>query len=350
MTAVPMTDVADAGSRTLGVDVTVTAVIDETADARSIHFTLPAGMSYRPGQFVTVRIPSEQTGSVARSYSLCTAPGIDPVPAVTIKRTVDGYGSNWLCDNVSPGDTLHIIPPSGVFTPHGWDRPLTLFAAGSGITPVMSILRTALATHDCPVTLFYANRDQDSVIFAAELDRLGVEYGDRLTVHHWLESDRGLPAASAIDEVCTDCGGEVFVCGPAPFMDLVERSALNSAVAHEDMHIERFVSLAGDPFTLDTPAADTGAATSTITVQIDGDTAVLGCGSSTRLLDAMLTEGIDAPYSCREGDCGSCVARLVSGEVDHGDGIALEPEDIEDGYLLTCQATPRSDEVEIEFE
>lgn len=340
-------------SRTLGIDVEVAGVVDETADARTIRFRLPDGIEQRPGQFVTIRIPSDRTGSVARSYSLSTAPGVDDVPAVTIKRVADGYGSNWLCDNISEGDVLHIIAPSGVFTPHSWDHRLTLFAAGSGITPVMSILRSALELHTCPVTLFYANRDRPSTIFADELDRLVARHPERLRVHHWREDSDGLPTADAVAPLCAAsrgevAGGEVFVCGPAPFMDLVEREALAAGVPHTDLHIERYVSLTGDPFTLS--VADEGSAPCALTVHIDGSVAEIGCATTTPLLDAMLSEGIDAPYSCREGDCGSCVARLVSGTVDHGNGIALEPEDIDDGYLLACQATPRSAVVEIEIE
>ena len=159
-------------ARTLGIDVTVTAVIDETPEARTIVLDFPAGTDYRPGQFITVRIPSDRTGPVARSYSLSTAPNVDASPAITVKRTRGGYGSNWLCDNAEPGLVLHILPPSGVFTPRSWEGPLYLFAAGSGVTPVMSILRSALAEHDTDVVLFYANRDHESTIFASAIDEL----------------------------------------------------------------------------------------------------------------------------------------------------------------------------------
>ncbi|MFE0749091.1 2Fe-2S iron-sulfur cluster-binding protein [Gordonia sp. NPDC058843] len=332
--------------RTLGVDVTVTAVRDETAEARTIVLDFPVATDYRPGQFVTVRIPSDRTGFVARSYSLSTAPGVDAAPAITVKRTRDGYGSNWLCDNAAPGLTLHVIPPSGVFTPHSWEHPLYLFAAGSGVTPVMSILRSALEVHDTAVTLFYANRDRESTIFAEAIDELAARHSERLTVHHWLEADQGLPTSDAIGDVVAG-DGEAFVCGPAPFMDLVEHALRERGLHHEAVHVERYVSLTGDPFTLATHDHDSNA--QEVTAHIDGDVHTVRCGTDTVLLDALLAADVDAPYSCREGDCGSCVARLTAGDVDHGNGIALEPEDIDDGYLLTCQATPKG-AVTIEFD
>ncbi|MCZ4578555.1 ferredoxin--NADP reductase [Gordonia amicalis] len=338
-------------ARTLGIDVTVTAVIDETPEARTIVLNFPDGTDYRPGQFITVRIPSDRTGLVARSYSLSTAPNVDASPAITVKRTRDGYGSNWLCDNAEPGLVLHILPPSGVFTPRSWEGPLYLFAAGSGVTPVMSILRSALAEHDTDVVLFYANRDHESTIFASAIDELTARHPAQLTVNHWLETERGLPTADAVSGVLTDAvgTGEAFICGPAPFMDLVEHTLREHGIHHDQVHVERYVSLTGDPFTLDT-ADHEGSGASEITVTIDGDVRTVRCGTDTVLLDALLASDVDAPYSCREGDCGSCVARLTAGEVDHGNGIALEPEDIDDGYLLTCQATPKSGRVGIEFD
>ncbi|MGY2063304.1 FAD-binding oxidoreductase, partial [Nocardia gipuzkoensis] len=154
----------------------VAAVIAETADACSLVFDVPEELrerfTYQPGQFLTLRIPSDRTGSVARCYSLASSPHTDDQPKVTVKRTAEGYASNWVCDNVKAGDELEVLPPSGVFTPKDLDEDLLLFAAGSGITPVMSILKSALARGGGRVVLVYANRDHDSVIFAAELREL----------------------------------------------------------------------------------------------------------------------------------------------------------------------------------
>ena len=333
---------------TLGVDVVVDEVRDETADSRTLVLRFPGDVSYLPGQFVTVRIPSERTGWVARCYSLSTAPGVDDLPAITVKRTNGGYGSNWLCDNVTAGPTLHALSPSGVFTPSRWHGTLRLFAAGSGITPVMSIAKFALAQRQCRLELFYANRDSESVIFADELADLEQRHPDRLRIVHWLESERGLPDAAAVDALCALGDDEAFICGPAPFMDLVESALHRHGAPHSSIHVERYVSLDGDPFTLDRP--DTGGVAVDVSVSIDGETTSVPCGRGTPILDALLSHGVDAPYSCREGDCGSCMARLVGGEVNPGGGVALEPEDLDDGYILTCQASPLSDSVQIEFD
>ncbi|MFT4042587.1 MAG: ferredoxin--NADP reductase [Gordonia sp. (in: high G+C Gram-positive bacteria)] len=329
--------------------MTVARVITETSDATTFVLNWPEAVDYRPGQFITVRIPSERTGSVARSYSLSSAPGVDPLPAITVKRTAGGYGSNWLCDNVRAGTSLRVLAPAGVFTPAKWRSPLRLFAAGSGITPVMSILKYALSLHSCRVELFYANRDRESIIFADSLAELADRYADRFTLVHWLESDCGLPTPEAIGPwTDADIAAAAFICGPTPFMELVE-SALHAAGAPATaVHVERYVSLTGDPFTLGDPQTDVAAAT--LEVSIDGDSVTVLCGQGTRLLDAMLAHGVDAPYSCREGDCGSCMARLIEGVVEPGGGLALEPEDIADGYILTCQAFPRGESVSIEFE
>ena len=154
-------------------------VIDETADARSLVFKVPDGpdspvipperLRHAPGQFLTLRVPSDRTGSVARCYSLSSSPFTDDALTVTVKRTAGGYASNWLCDNAHPGMHLHVLAPSGTFVPKTLDADFLLLAAGSGITPMMAILKSALSEGSGKVTLFYANRDEKSVIFAAAL-------------------------------------------------------------------------------------------------------------------------------------------------------------------------------------
>src|SRR5690606_3982624 len=156
------------GSRS--VVLTVGAVVQETADAVSLVFDVPedrrADFTYKPGQFLTLRIPSDRTGSVARCYSLASSPHTGEPLKVTVKRTADGYGSNWLCDNITAGQTLEVLPPAGVFTPVDLTEKLILFAGGSGITPVLSILESALHSGNRNVVLVYGNRDEKSVIFA----------------------------------------------------------------------------------------------------------------------------------------------------------------------------------------
>src|SRR5690349_15266364 len=230
----------------------VTEVIEETADARSVVFEVPSELqetfAYTPGQFLTVAVPSDRTGLAARCYSLSSSPHSGR-HQITVKRTVDGYASNWICDNLKAGDTLRVLPPSGIFTPKDIDADFLLFGGGSGITPVISIARTALEKGTGKVVLFYANRDEASVIFAAELAALGGEYADRFTVVHWLESVQGLPTQEGLKLFASYFGGYTsFCCGPAPFMKAVATALKELEVPRERRHQEKFVSLGGNPF------------------------------------------------------------------------------------------------------
>ena len=171
--------------------VRIADVIAETADALSLVLEVPpelaAEFAYRPGQFLTVRVPHTDA-PVARCYSLSSAPRIDEYLKITVKRVADGHASNWICDHVTPGAVLEVLPPAGLFTPNALDGDLLLLAAGSGITPVISILKSALAEGHGHAVLVYANRDADSVIFAAELRDLAARHPDRLLVRHWFDN------------------------------------------------------------------------------------------------------------------------------------------------------------------
>ncbi|ANZ41081.1 3-ketosteroid-9-alpha-hydroxylase [Lentzea guizhouensis] len=312
----------------------VESVIEETADARSFVLS-GADFSPRPGQFLTVR-----AGEVARCYSLSSAPG-EPL-RITVKRTPDGYGSVWMCSEVTAGTELDVLAPAGVFTPRSLDSSLLAFAAGSGITPVMSIVRAVLSGGTGSVFLFYANRDESSVIFARELDRLAREFPDRLTVVHWLESVQGLP--HGLRAFVRDCD-EAFVCGPAPFMEAA-RKALHDVPV---VHVEKFVSLSSDPFTEVVAVVDERP-DAQVEVSLDGETHRFAWPARTKLLDLLLDKGLDAPFSCREGACSACACRLVEGEVKMLDNDVLDPEDIADGIVLACQSVPVTDTVKITYE
>ncbi|MGE2834747.1 2Fe-2S iron-sulfur cluster-binding protein [Mycobacterium sp. SMC-4] len=337
------------------VILTVLEVIEEAPDARSLVFDVPAEhrdrFDYRPGQFLTLRIPSEQTGSVARCYSLASSPHVDDAPKVTVKRTDGGYGSNWLCDNVSAGDALESLPPSGVFTPRDLDGDFLLWAAGSGITPIMSILKSVLVAGSGRVVLCYANRDEASVIFAAELRELAARYAGRLTVLHWLESIQGLPTGAQLGHFARLFPGyQSFICGPAPFMAVVKNTLTEAGVPRDRIHVEVFASLDGDPFAESAlPAEPDDGDAADAEVRIDGDVHRLRWPVGRNLVDTMLAAGIEVPYSCREGNCGSCAATVVDGQVDLGNATILEPEDIAEGLFLACQARPASDSVKVEF-
>ncbi|MFD2474098.1 2Fe-2S iron-sulfur cluster-binding protein [Amycolatopsis silviterrae] len=337
------------------VTLTVAEVIEETADARSIVFTVPAEhaerFAYSPGQFLTLRIPSDQTGSVARCYSLSSAPHEDRVQ-VTVKRTADGYGSNWVCDELKAGATIDVLRPSGVFCPSSLDADFLLCAAGSGITPVMSILKSALEKGTGRVVLVYANRDEQSVIFARELRELAERYGDRLTVLHWLESLQGLPTVTALQALAKPYAGhEAFLCGPAPFMAAAQDALRELGAPRERVHVEKFHSLTGNPFDSEPePEEDAGGETTALTVELDGETRQVAWPRQRKLLDHLLAEGLDAPYSCREGQCSACACRITSGEVKMLNNEVLDADDIADGIVLACQSVPLTDEVSVSYE
>ena len=344
------------------LELEVVDVIDETSDARSLVFKAPDGpgdaaipadrLRYAPGQFLTLRVPSDRTGSVARCYSLCSSPFTDDALTVTVKRTADGYASNWLCDNAHPGMKMHVLAPSGTFVPKTLDTDFLLLAAGSGITPMLAILKSALTEGGGKVTLVYANRDENSVIFAKALRELAAKYPDRLTAVHWLESVQGLPSASALAELIAPfTAREAFICGPGPFMAAAEEALKSSGAAAARIHIEVFKSLESDPFAavvIEEDDSDAGAATAIVT--LDGDTHEVSWPRSAKLLDVLLAKGLDAPFSCREGHCGACAVVAKSGEVEMEVNDVLEQQDLDEGLILACQAHPRSDSVEVTYD
>ncbi len=337
----------------MSLQVRVVEVIRETADAHSLVLEPVDGppMSYRPGQFLTLRIPSDRDGGAARCYSLCSSPALDEKAKVTVKRTVGGYGSNWICDHVVAGTVLEVLKPSGTFTPKDLDVDLLLFAGGSGITPVLSILKSSLYAGTGAVTLVYANRDPESVIFRDELAALGDDFADRLEVLHWLESTDGLPTAERVEAVVAQRPGrQSFICGPGAFMDLVAATLRAAGVPADHVHVERFTSLHHDPFAATAVVLDTGTPESTVEVTLDGATRSVAWPQGNRLLDALLAAGIDAPFSCREGACSACACVLLEGEVDLERNEVLDAADLADGLILACQARPRSDRLTVTYD
>ena len=325
-------------------------VVQETGDAHSIVFDTPEGFTYKPGQFLTLRLPHVD-GPVARCYSVSSAPGVDDHVKVTVKRVEGGRGSNWVCDNVVVGSEIDALPPSGTFTPHSYDVDLLLLAGGSGITPVMSIIKATLAHGTGRMFLVYANRDEQSVIFHAELRELVAKHPDRLIVLHWLESVQGLPSREPLQALVAPwVRGESFICGPSPFMDCAADVLKKLGVGRDRIHIERYTSLQGDPWAeVEVAAPVEGDKLAELHVELDGETHQLEWPESTKLLDLLLDKGLDAPYSCREGACSACSVMLVEGEVRMDNNSVLEQEDLDEGWRLACQAHPVSDVVKVSY-
>jgi 3-ketosteroid 9alpha-monooxygenase subunit B len=266
--------------------VPVAEVIRETDDACSLVLDVPpplaAAFGYRPGQFITVRVPSDRTGSVARCYSLSSSPVTGERPAITVKRTAGGYASNWIMDRVASGTVLDLLPPAGTFSPPALDGDFLLFAAGSGITPVMSILKSVLAAGRGRVVLVYANRDEHSVIFGASLRSLAQLAAARLVVVHWLDSLLGVPTVAAIAALARPYASyDAYICGPDPYLAVV-RGALGPG---RRVHVERFVSLAENPFE-ETSVA--GGLAATLSVTLDDATTTLPWPPGTRMLDVLI--------------------------------------------------------------
>ena len=346
-------------------------VVEETADAHTIVLEVPEELTeqfrYTPGQFLTVAVPSDQTGLAARCYSLSSAPHTGR-HQITVKRTVGGYASNWICDHLRPGDQLRVLPPSGIFTPKDLDADLLLFGGGSGITPIISIARTALEKGTGKVVLFYANRDESSVIFAAQLRELAAEHADRFLLVHWLESVQGLPSQEQLQSFAAYFPGHTaFVCGPGPFMKAVVASLKELGFPRDRRHQEKFVSLGGNPFgeveevlaaartvaeADDHEDGDDVAVTGPIAVEVelDGQHYSFDDWQGDKVLLEFLEEkGVDAPFSCREGNCSACACAVLEGEVRMKHNDVLDADDLADGIRLVCQSLPASEKLRITY-
>ena len=334
--------------------VRVVEVVRETPDAHSLVLEPLDGdrFDYRAGQFLTVRVPSERPGGAARCYSLCSSPLRDDRLKVTVKRTRAGYASNWLCDHVEAGHELEVLPPAGTFVPADLDTDFLLLAGGSGITPVLSILKSALHGGSGRVTLLYANRDEASVIFRDELVVLAAEFPDRLSVVHWLESVQGLPTEPALRQLLAPYDDrEAFVCGPGPFMDLAARTLGGLGVPRERVHQEVFTSLEGDPFAeVELPTGDGEGVAAEVVVELDGDVTSHAWPAGAKLLDVLLAAGRPAPYSCREGACSACACVLQEGTVELERNEVLDEADLADGIILSCQARATSGVVKVSYD
>ncbi|OZF37579.1 ferredoxin--NADP reductase [Rhodococcus sp. 14-2483-1-2] len=339
-------------------ELEIAEVTHETEDAISLGFAVPAHREphfrYEPGQFLTLEIPCTDGGSVARCYSFSSSPVRDPYPTVTVKRIQDGVASHWLHDNAVRGMRLKALKPSGMFGPENWDVDFVLLAAGSGITPMMSIIKTALLRHDNRITLVYANQNRDSVIFAEQLTELQSRFPERLEVHHWYASESGLPTAAGLAStgatVPADC--EAFLCGPPQYMNVAEEWLARTGTVARRTHREVFSSFDSNPFRDDRTATahESGANSVTARVEIDGTETEFAWSAGTKLLDRLLELGLDAPYVCREGTCGGCAYTLTEGTVTMLANETLDEHEMEHGVRLACQSVPESQTVRAVFD
>ncbi len=322
----------------------VASVVAETADAKSIVFHVPPALAgdfaYRAGQFLTVEVGCGGE-RLRRCYSLASAPGWDRDPKVTVKRVPGGRVSNWLHDRLRVGDVLEVKAPEGRFVLDPSSAALVLFAAGSGITPVISILKAALATPSRRITLVYANRHEASVIFRGELDTLQRAHPDRLRVIHRLDDIDGALDERAVGRVVAEARDAwCFVCGPAPFMDLVERSARASGLSGDRIRTERFTFAAPAGGARPRATVEETDVPEQVEVELRGERRRIPYLGGQTLLQAARDAGLDAPYSCEEGFCGCCAAHLLEGRVVMDADDALGDDEKRRGMILACQARP----------
>ncbi len=336
----------------------VKEVVHETHDASSFVLDVPPELAetfhYQPGQFCTFRVQVDGEEQL-RSYSMSSAPATDTDLTVTVKRVQGGVVSNYVLDHVSAGDVLELTKPAGVFCPRDSARVVVGLCGGSGITPVMSIAKHVLNTGERPVRLLYANRDASSVIFEDALAELQADHPGRLEVRHHHDSGAGFLGPDDVGGfVGTDLDADFYVCGPGPFMDLAETVLAGLGVASERIFIERFLveqqekesaaeeAGGGDGVDEDVPAE--------VTVILNKKSVVVAYQRGDTLLETARRGGLRPPFSCESGNCATCMAFLKEGSAVMRANNALTPEEVDEGWILTCQGLPRGPTVTVEYE
>ena len=340
------------------VPLRVVEVTDETPDARSFVLEPPPdereAFAYVAGQYCTFKVDVDGNTHL-RCYSMSSSPDVDEPLRTTVKRVPDGMVSNWLNDEVEAGDILLATPPAGTFVldPDD-DRPLVAFAGGSGVTPVASIVKSALATTCRPVRMLLANRDAESEILGTELERVAQDHPDRFELVHHLDDAAGFVDAARIAElVGDDLDVAVYLCGPTPFMDLVEEALQDLGHDPALVRTERFV-LAEPATTEPTPDAATAAAPdaapdATIELTLTGGRHTLEHRDGETILEAARRGGLNPPFSCQAGNCATCIAELTDGEVRMRVNDILTPDEVAEGWILTCQSLPTTPSVTVVY-
>jgi len=331
----------------------VARIVQETPDARSFVLAVPPDLAarfrYRAGQFLTFKVPHPE-GTVARCYSLSSAPEIDGEAKVTVKRVAGGRGSNWFHDALKEGATLDVMVPAGRFVLNGGTAPLLLFAGGSGVTPVMSLIKSALKTTQRRIRLFYANRDAQSVIFQAEFDALARAHPDRLEVCHHLDAEQGLTTAAEVTQALAGFeAAEAYLCGPGPFMTLVEETLLKSGMPRNRVLIERFEASGNEAVPV-APPEDGEVIPDAITIHFEGKVHKVPYRKGLSILNAAREAGLSPNSACEEGFCASCAAKKIKGTIVLANNDIYTEDDLANGWILTCQGHAFGEEVEITYD
>ncbi|MDR3716134.1 MAG: phenylacetate-CoA oxygenase/reductase subunit PaaK [Puia sp.] len=348
----------------------------ETADCVSLSFIIPPALAerfrFRQGQNVTLRATLEGE-DIRRSYSICSSP-LDNELRVAVKRVANGRFSVYANDRLQPGDLLDVLPPSGKFYTEldpRRDKKYLAFAAGSGITPLLSIIRTTLATEvRSEFTLVYGSRSRGSIIFREQLEALKDRYMDRFTLHHILsreKTDTPVGRGRIGPEKCREMDGklisfsemdEIFLCGPKEMIFGVRDWLENQqGFDPKKIHFELFHTpgMAGEPGGVSSSVSpgkkDPAGKSGRVVIRLDGNSVEFDLPyEGAPILDAALLEGIDLPYACKGGVCCTCRARVTEGEVYMETNYALEADELAAGFVLTCQSHPRTARVVVDFD
>lgn len=341
----------------------VKEVRKETDDTATLVFESPhKKLDYLPGQFLTLILPIEGE-DVRRSYSLCTSPYLNEDPAITVKRVESGVVSNYLNDHMKEGDVFDVMEPAGHFTPQldvGQSKKYVLFAGGSGITPLMSILKSILVQEpQSHVTLVYQSRSETSIIFKDQLDEIKASHPEQFELIHVLSQPsegwkgyKGRLDTPMTNDILMDIAGnkvasrEYFLCGPTGYMDTVFEALIDFEVPEKQIHKESFYS--GEPKPKDESVAKTDEEIM-VTIMLDGEEYEVNVPSNKSILDAALDMDIDMPFSCQSGMCTACRGKLLAGNVTMEEEDGLSDEEINEGYILNCVGHPEGPGVKIEI-
>ncbi len=329
-------------------------VAQQTKDCVSISFVVPELLkdkfNYLPGQYLTLKLQLNGE-EIRRSYSVCSSPLMNEKITVAIKKVKTGKGSTYLNEQIKVGDTLEVMTPMGNFhTPMLASNTKTyvLFAGGSGITPMMSIIKSVLKAEPLStVILFYGNEDEAATIFKNQLDELALQWPAQLKVFHILNKpsqplDPQFIGIMNVDKnksllasfVNPKSDNEYFICGPAGMMDSVVTALGELQVDKAKVHVEYFTA----PASTENTEASGAFVSSDVTVICDGDEVLIQLKPEQTVLEGALAAGIDAPYACQGGSCCTCRAKLIEGKVQMKVNYALLESEVKEGFILTCQA------------
>lgn len=350
----------------------VSSIDKETSDTIVVGFKIPPGLKedfhFIHGQYLTLKL-NVGGEELRRSYSICSSPLEDGEIRIAVKKVDGGRASTELVERLKVGNTMEVMTPMGNFytlCDPAHEKHYVAFAAGSGITPIISILKTVLRSEPkSRFTLFYGNTDMDRIIFRKKLDDLKGHYGDRLAVHHILSKGKDEDmlfngrittekAVQLMQRFLTDpLHKEFFICGPEQMMVNVSEALEKQGVEKKQIHIELFTTPVTQEAKKPPVEVGEGAFTGTAKVKVilDGREHMLDVSASgDAVLDVALDAGLDVPFACKGAVCCTCKARVVEGKVEMAMNYALTDEEVEDGFVLTCQTHPRSNTVTIDYD